>query len=116
MLRDACFVVSQGYPPFNTTPPKGKSMSFKVNLDLEFFWSITDNNELKVELAPKNRPEDVKAEFTFDAETIVAGLDEDLEELSYGDADVDLGEWLGLAQSLRNLANIIDARIEGLKP
>lgn len=91
-------------------------MSFKVNLDLEFFWSITDNNELKVELAPKNRPEDVKAEFTFDADTIVDGLDEDLEELSCGDSDVDLGEWLGLAQSLRSIAHTIESRIEGLKP
>lgn len=92
-------------------------MTFKVNLDLEFFWSITDDNELKVELAPKNRPEDVKAEFTFSPETILAGLDEDLEDLSTGYApDVDLGEWQGLAESLRGLADRIDEKIGELQP
>lgn len=82
-------------------------MSFKLNLDLEFFWSITERGEPHVELAPKNRPENVKAAFTFDKETLLRGLYADLDELP-SDPDFDMDEWSDLVVWMRDTADTIE--------
>ena len=83
-------------------------MTFRVNLDLEHFWSITDNGELQVELAPKNRPDDVKAEFTFDRNELLRALGEDLKD-KYEDPSLDIDEWDDLINWLRTTADQLEA-------
>lgn len=82
-------------------------MTFKVNLDLEHYWSITDRGELCLELAPKNRPDDVKAEFTFKRAELIDALEEDIAE-KFKDPSLDIDEWSDLISWLRTTADQLD--------
>lgn len=84
-------------------------MSFKIDMhiDLVFVWSITERGEPYLELVPKNRPNDVKAEFTFDADTLLNGLNEDL-----ASDTVDIEEWTDLANFMKATAEKIENRLK----
>lgn len=87
-------------------------MSFKVNLDLEHFWSINDEGELVLELAPKNRPDDVKAEFTFSRKLMLDALADDAKE-KFEDPSVNIDEWFDLIKWLRGTAEALEGSMKG---
>ena len=82
-------------------------MTFKVNLDLEHFWSINERGEPMLELAARNRPDDVKAEFTFTKPELVAAYQEDLAD-KFRNPELDISDWDDFINWLRSTADALE--------
>lgn len=68
-------------------------MTMKITVDLVHEWSITEKGESHVDLVPKNRPNDIKASFTFETQMFVDALNEDIDNDT-----LDIEEWLDAAE------------------
>lgn len=86
-------------------------MSQQIKVGLDQVWSITDEGFLRVEATAPGNPNHVLGQFTFDEDTILEDLKQDIEDHEDGH-HVDFLDWVNLSNALRYLADHIDLLLE----
>ena len=87
-------------------------MVMKITMTLDHVWSITDAGWLSVETVPKNQPNKILGEFTFDDDTVLDSLDEDIRIKKDEDPSYDIADWINLKNNLLELSQAIQDKLD----
>lgn len=77
---------------------------------MDFVWEITDDGELSVDVTPKGHDGPVLGNFTFDQESLLEALDEDIERL-HEDPTYEMEEWIAFRSHLLRMFDGVNTRI-----